>query len=92
MIADASNSSIGASATMTEHEHFTQKAILDRFSIAEYTLRSWEGKHTISLPERYWRCWRWYSKQRLVQIGKHIAKLERKVERSVKQPKRGGGA
>ncbi len=77
---------------MTEHEHFTRKGILDRFGITENTLRSLGGKHTISLPERDWRGWRLDSKQRLAQIQKHIAKLKRKVERSAKQPKRGGGA
>lgn len=89
---DASNTSIAAGAAMAENKRFTKKVILDRFGIAENTLRSWEAKGIISPPERDWRGWRWYGKQHLAQIEKHIAKLKRKVERSANQPKRGGGA
>ena len=92
MIANASNASRNVGATMAENKRFTKKVILDRFRIAENTLRSWEAKGIISPPERDWRGWRWYSKQHLAQIEKHIAKLKRKVERSAKQPKQGGGA
>ena len=48
---------------MAEDKRFTKKVILDRFGIAENTLRSWEAKGIISPPERDWRGWRWYSKQ-----------------------------
>lgn len=92
MIADASNTSMGVSATMAKTDRFTKKVILDRFGIAENTLRAWEARGIISPPDRDWRGWRWYSKQHLAQIEKHIAKLKRKVERSAKQPKRGGRA
>ncbi len=91
MIVDASSSSIGLSATMANDNRFTKKVILDRFGIAENTLRSWEEKGIISPVERDWRGWRWYSKEHVVQIEKHIAKLKRKVERSAKRSKRGGG-
>jgi len=91
MIADASDTSMGVSGTMAKNDRFTKKVILDRFGIAENTLRSWEEKRIISPPERDWRGWRWYSKQHLAQIEKHIAKLKRKVERYAKQPKHGGG-
>ena len=77
---------------MAKNERFTKKVILDRFGIAENTLRSWEAKGIISPPERDWRGWRWYSEQHLAEIEKHIAKLKRKVERSAKQSKRGGSA
>jgi len=76
---------------MAKNNRFTKKVILDRFGIAENTLRSWEAKGIISPAERDWRGWKWYSKQHLAQIEKHIAKLKRKVERSAKRPKRGGG-
>ncbi len=92
MIADASNTSMGVSATMAKNDHFTKKVILDRFGIAENTLRSWEKKGIISPADRDWRGWRWYGKQHLAQIEKHIANLKRKVERSAKQPKHGGNA
>ena len=91
MIADASNTSSAASAAMAENKRFTKKVILDRFGIAENTLRSWEEKGIISPTERDWRGWKWYSKQHVAQIEKHIAKLKRKVERSAKRSKRGGG-
>ena len=91
MIADASNTSMGVSATMAKNNRFTKKVILDRFGIAENTLRSWETKGIISPPERDWRGWKWYSKQHLAEIKRYIAKLKRKVDRSAKQPKRGGG-
>ncbi|MGB2987955.1 MAG: MerR family transcriptional regulator [Phycisphaerae bacterium] len=87
MIADASNTSMGVSATMAKNDRFTKKVILDRFGIAENTLRSWEEKGIISPAERDWRGWRWYGKQHLAQIEKHIANLKRKVERSAKQSK-----
>ena len=77
---------------MAESDRFTKKVILDRFGIAENTLRSWEAKGIVSRPERDWRGWKWYSKHHVAQIEKHIAKLKRKVERFAKQPKRGGGA
>lgn len=92
MMADASNTSMGVSATMANNNRFTKKVILDRFGIAENTLRSWEAKGIISPAERDWRGWKWYSKQHLAQIEKHIAKLKRKVERSAKRVKRGRGA
>lgn len=90
IIADASNISIGVSATMPAKNRFTKKVILDRFGIAENTLRSWEEKGIISPVERDWRGWRWYSKQHVAQIERHIAKLKRKVERSAKRSKREG--
>jgi hypothetical protein len=92
MMIDASITSIAASAAMAESKQFTKKVVLDRFGIAENTLRSWEAKGIISPPERDWRGWKWYSKKHLAQIEKHIAKLKRHVERTAKQPKRGGGA
>ena len=92
MIANASSTSMRVSATMAKNSRFTKKVILDRFGIAENTLRSWEAKGIISPPERDWRGWRWYTKRHLTQIERHIAKLKRKVERSAKQPKQGGGA
>lgn len=90
-MADASNTSIAASAAMAENKRFTKKVILDRFGIAENTLRSWEAKGIISPPERDWRGWKWYSKKHVAEIEKHIAKLKRKVDRSAKRSKRGGG-
>ncbi len=76
---------------MAENKRFTKKVILDRFGIAENTLRSWEAKGIISPPKRDWRGWKWYSKKHLAQIEKHIAKLKRHVERTAKRSKRGGG-
>lgn len=77
---------------MAANKQFTKKVILDRFGIAENTLRSWEAKKIISPPDRDWRGWKWYSKKHLAQIEKHIAKLKRKVEGSGTRSKRGGGA
>jgi len=77
---------------MAENKQFTKKVILDRFGIAENTLRSWEAKGIISPPERDWRGWKWYSKKHVVEIKKHIAKRKRQVERTAKRSKRGGGA
>ena len=37
---------------MAKNNRFTKKVILDRFGIAENTLRSWETKGIISPPER----------------------------------------
>ena len=76
---------------MAKDNRFTKKVILDRFGIAENTLRSWEAKGIISPPERDWRGWRWYTEQHLTQIERHIAKRKRLVDRSAKRTKRGGG-
>jgi hypothetical protein len=92
MIANASNASRNVGATMAENKRFTKKVILDRFGIAENTLRSWEAKEIISPPKRDWRGWKWYGEKHLAQIEKHIAKLKRHVERTAKRSKRGGGA
>jgi len=77
---------------MAKNGRFTKKVLLDRFGIAENTLRSWEAKGIVSAPERDWRGWKWYSKQHVAQIEKHIAKLKRRVHRLVKRPRQRGGA
>jgi len=90
MMANALNTSIIVGAIMASDNRFTKKVLLDRFGIAENTLRSWEAKGIISPADRDWRGWRWYSQRHVAEIEKYIAERKRKVERSAKQPRRKG--